>query len=80
MTRKLWPGYTALYRSKGGTTLIVKSLDPPPKTRTFKGPGGLRKFKRVKYKKHLQEVLIVAKATKTKAKNKKAAEAEVTDD
>jgi hypothetical protein len=63
-------GYVALYRAKGGATVVVKSLTPPPETRTFKVAGGIRKFKRVRYKQHLQEVLIVAKSTKAKGKGK----------
>jgi hypothetical protein len=69
-------GYVALYRAKGGATIVVKTLTPPPETRTFKVAGGIRKFKRVKYKQHLQEVLIVAKSTKTKGKGK----TDITDD
>jgi hypothetical protein len=76
--RKEWPGYVALYKSKGGEKLIVRSLTPPPEVRTFKVAGGLRKFKRVKYRFHLQEVIIVAKAATKKKKNPKSNE--ITDD
>lgn len=56
---------------------MVKSLTPPPDTRKFKVAGGIRKYKRVAFKEQLQEVIIVAKATKTK---KNAKSNEVTDD
>lgn len=71
------PSYTALYKGPRGEKLIVKTLSLPAPVRKFKVAGGVRKFKRVKYKHHLQEVIIVAKSTKA-AKNKKSAE--VTDD
>lgn len=75
MVRKTWPGYVALYKSKAGDKVVIKSVSFPPKTRILKGQGGLRKYRRIKYQKHLQEVLIVAKATK-KGKGRTA---EVTD-
>jgi hypothetical protein len=82
VVRKTWPGYVALYRDRKGVEVIVKSITEPPETRKFKVYGGLRTFTRVKYKQHLQEVLIVARATKSKPKNKRAAKktAVVTDD
>jgi hypothetical protein len=61
----------------------VKSVTKPPKEREFMVHGGKKKFKRIKYKPYMQEVLIVARATKTPAKNKRASkkkEVEVTDD
>lgn len=62
--RKMWPGYTATYQSRNGGTLSIKSLTPPPETRKFKVAGGIRKFKKVDQSYQLQEVLIVARATK----------------
>lgn len=60
---------------------MVKSITEPPETRKFKVPGGLRTFTRVRYKRHLQEVLIVARATKKPAPKKKGRKnVEVTDD
>lgn len=86
MVRKTWPGYIALYKSRGGVKVVVKSITKPPKERVFKVQGGNRKFRRIKYKQQLQEVLIVARATKTPAKKsgssrrKKQEDVEVTDD
>lgn len=77
MVRKTWPGYIALYRDRRGNEVIVKSIGEPPEVRKFKVQGGIRNFHCVKYKQHLQEVLIVARATKKPAKGKKAT---VTDD
>jgi hypothetical protein len=61
---------------------VVKSITEPQQTRKFKVQGGLRTFTLIRYKQHLQEVLIVARAAKTKPKNKRAAKkaAVVTDD
>jgi hypothetical protein len=60
----------------------VKSITEPEKTRKFKVQGGLRTFTLIRYKQHLQEVLIVARAAKSKPKNKRAAKKQtvVTDD
>lgn len=91
MVRKTWPGYVALYKSKRGDKIIVRSVTYPPETRKFKVAGGLRVFRRVKFKQSLQEVIIVARATKKPAKKapakkrgasrrKKQEEVEVTDD
>lgn len=63
------PSYVALYKSKSGTTLVVRTLTPPPEKRKFNA-GGLRTFYLVKSKYHLQEVIIMAKSAKA-AKNKK---------
>lgn len=52
----------------------------PDRVRKFKAAGGVRKFTAVKAKSTTREVMIVAKAAKKAPKNKKAAEAEVTDD
>jgi hypothetical protein len=76
MVRKLWPGYIALYRSASGDEILIKTLDPPPEIRKFKAVGGVRKYKRVKYKQHLQEVIVVARATKKSAQKAN----QVTDD
>lgn len=73
--RKLMPGYTALYRSRSGDKIVVRSLSPLPDKKRFKVAGGLRTFTKVKQKRHLQEVIFVAKAS-TKTKNKKSAEVE----
>jgi hypothetical protein len=71
----MMPGYVSLYKSKGGLKIVVKTLEEPPETRKFKVHGGVKKFKRVAMKKHLQEVVIVAKAAKKSKKN-----TDVTDD
>jgi hypothetical protein len=69
------PSYTALYRSRSGEKLVVRSLSPLPEKRKFKVAGGLRTFTKVREKYHLQEVIIVAKSAKA-TKNKKSAEVE----
>ena len=67
--------YTAWYRSKAGDEIVIHSVTPPPKTRTLRGSGGLRKYKRVKFISTDRKVLIVAKtAKKGKGKNKSADE------
>jgi len=91
MTRKTWPGYVALYKSKRGDKIVVRSITKPPPVRKFKVAGGIRNFYLIKSKKHLQEVLIVARTTKKPAKKapakkrgasrrKKQEDVEVTDD
>lgn len=86
IVRKTWPGYIALYRDRRGVEVRVKSITKPPETRKFKVQGGLRTFRRIKYKQCLQEVLIVARATKKPAskkgasRRKKQEDVEVTDD
>jgi hypothetical protein len=88
MVRKTWPGYVALYKDRRGNKITVKSLSFPPEERMFKVAGGLRKFRRIKYKQTLQEVIIVARSTKAKPKaaakgssrRKKQEEVVVTDD
>jgi len=62
------PSYTALYKTKDGHKIVVRSLTPPPEKRKFKVAGGLRTFTRVTHKQHLQEVIIVAKAAKASKK------------
>lgn len=69
--------YTAWYRSKAGDKVVIHSVTFPPSTRTLRGSGGLRKYKRVKYTSSNRKVLIVAKSTKKKTK--KTAD-EITDD
>jgi hypothetical protein len=72
--RKLLPSYTALYKSRSGNTIVVRSLTPLPEKRKFKAFGGLRTYTKVREKYHLQEVIIMAKAAK------KGKTAVVTDD
>jgi hypothetical protein len=43
---------------------VVRALTPQPAKRTFKVAGGLRTFKRVAYKQHLQEIIIMGKTAK----------------
>lgn len=70
-------GYTALYKSKGGHRILVKTLTPQPDVRKFRVPGGIRTFKKVKEKQQLQEIIIMAKAAKAKKGKKNT---DVTDD
>ena len=67
MWRKI-PVYIALYKSKGGIRIVVKTLHPPPDTRTFRTGQGLKKFKLKAVKKTTKEFIIMAKAARTKKK------------
>lgn len=61
--------YRAVYRSRR-REVVVRSLQPQPKTRVFRVAGGESKFKRVEYTRTKKEVLIVARSRKTATKSK----------
>lgn len=75
---KTWPVYIALYKDRKGNKVVVKAIGEPEEVRKFKVHGGVRNFKLVKYKRSLQEVPIVARATKKPARKNKSTV--VTDD
>lgn len=58
--------YKALYRSKSGVEITIRSVTKPPRTRTFRTSAGTRKFKLVKLQTSMREVLIVAKTKNRK--------------
>lgn len=57
--------YRAVYvNPKSGNTITIHSLNPLPKVRVFRGPGGNRKYKRTKYTATRRVALIMAKSRK----------------
>jgi hypothetical protein len=57
--------YRAVYvNPKSGNTITVRALNPLPKHRAFRGPGGNRKYKRTQYTATRRVVLIMAKSRK----------------
>jgi hypothetical protein len=73
--RILWRKITTYKASyvakKSGDVIVVRSLNPLPKTRVFKVAGGMRKYKRTKYSSNTNEVIVVAKTAKKNKKGKK---------
>lgn len=60
--------YTSWYKSpKTGDVIVVHSLSPQPKYRTFRAAAGNRKYKRVKTTETNRKVIIMAKSAKTKS-------------
>lgn len=66
--------WTGVYEDRKKNQITVKSVQRPPKVRSFRVAGGKRRFKLVTLKTTLREVIIVAKGTKTR---KKAVEEDV---
>lgn len=63
--------YYAVYKhAKVPDPVIVHSLNPQPKYRTFRAAGGNRKFKRTTYKSIRRKCIIVAKSSKVKKKKR----------
>lgn len=57
--------YRAVYvNPKSGNTITIHALNPLPKFRAFRGPGGNRKYKRTQYTATRRVALIMAKSRK----------------
>jgi hypothetical protein len=73
--------YSAVYRNGSGKKahdiVIRRTLEPPPPYRHFTGKGGLLKYKLITSNQATREVIIMAKAAKSK--NKKSDEIEDTE-